>query len=231
MPDNSCSRIAGHCCATVPPSGRCPDRRYQPRPCWPAPVSMPAACSLLPVLLEQPWPCVLRFMTRARGFVADWSDRLHPALLQTAPPTRTSDAVPSASSCRRTLLLVRPFVAPGDLLRPLLTSRSGSTPSPFQAQGEISPGKNALLHCTTAGSTPLPLGHESFAVLCPLALVGTAFYPVLVHRPAASLHASSPHSVALMQLRFASLAVTSLRRDLHPQECAHAGRTNSRGTA
>ena len=38
------------------------------------------------------------------------------------------------------------------------------------------------------------------------------------------LHASSPHSVALMQLRFTSFAVINLRRDLHPQECAHAGR-------
>ena len=98
-------------------------------------------------------------------------------------------------------------------------------PSPFQAQGEISPGKNALLHCTAAGSTPLPLGHESFAVLSPLALVHSAFYPVLVHRPAASLHASSPHSVTLMQLRFTSLAVTSSWWDSHPQEDAHAGRT------
>jgi len=101
-------------------------------------------------------------------------------------------------------------------LRPLLTSRSGSTPSPFQAQGEISPGKNALLHCTTAGSTPLPLDHESFAVVGPLALVGNAFYPVLVHRPAASLHASFPHSVALMQLRFTSLVVINSRWDFHP---------------
>ena len=32
-----------------------------------------------------------------------------------------------------------------------------------------------------------------------------------------TLHASSPHSVALMQLRFALLAVTSSQRDLHPQ--------------
>src|ERR1039457_2115198 len=111
------------------------------------------------------------------------------------------------------------------LIRPLLTSRSGSTPSPFQAQGEISPGKNALLHCTTAGFTPPTLGHKSFAARCPLALVGTAFYPVLVHRPPASLHASSPHSVALMQLRFTSLTVTNSRWDFHPQECAHAGRT------
>ena len=111
------------------------------------------------------------------------------------------------------------------LLWPLLTSRSGLPPSPFQAQGEISPGKNALLHCTTAGSTPLRLDHESFVVSCPLALLRSALYPVLVHRLAASLHASSPRSVAPTQLRFASVAVISSRRDLHPQECAHAGRT------
>ena len=39
------------------------------------------------------------------------------------------------------------------------------------------------------------------------------------------LHASFPQSVTLMQLRFALLTVTSLQRDLHPQVCAHAGRT------
>src|SRR5207249_11907398 len=93
------------------------------------------------------------------------------------------------------------------------------------------PSKDALLHCTAAGSTPLPLDHESFAVSCPLTLVSTAFYPVLVHRPAASLHASSPHSVTLMQLRFASLVVINSRWDLHPQECAHAGRTKKSGGA
>lgn len=37
--------------------------------------------------------------------------------------------------------------------------------------------------------------------------------PVLVHRLAASLHASSPHSVTFMQLRFASSAVINLRQD------------------
>jgi hypothetical protein len=97
-----------------------------------------------------------------------------------------------------------------------------------QAQGEISPSKNALLRCTTAGSTPPRLDHESFAVSRPLALLGSAFYPVLVHRLAAALHASSPHSVALMQLRFASLVVINLREDLHLQECARAGRTNDK---
>jgi len=54
--------------------------------------------------------------------------------------------------------------------------------SPFQAQGESSPGKNALLHRTTAEFTPLRLGHESFAASCPLTLLGSAFYSVLVHR-------------------------------------------------
>ncbi|KAF1035172.1 MAG: hypothetical protein GAK35_04237 [Herbaspirillum frisingense] len=43
-----------------------------------------------------------------------------------------------------------------------------------------------------------------------------------------TLHASFPHSVTLMQLRFTSFTVTSSWRDLHPQECAHAGRTKER---
>ncbi len=36
-----------------------------------------------------------------------------------------------------------------------------------------------------------PDDHNCFAESCPLALIGTAWYPALVHRPAASLHA--PH--------------------------------------
>jgi len=44
-----------------------------------------------------------------------------------------------------------------------------------------------------------------------------------------TLHASSPHSVTLVQLRFTSFIVINLRRDLHPQECAHAGRTKQNG--
>jgi hypothetical protein len=43
-----------------------------------------------------------------------------------------------------------------------------------------------------------------------------------------TLHASSPRSVALTQLRFALLTVTSSQRDLHPQVCAHAGRTKQK---
>ena len=43
-----------------------------------------------------------------------------------------------------------------------------------------------------------------------------------------TIHASSPRSVTLTQLRFTSFAVINLRRDLHPQECAHAGRTKEK---
>jgi hypothetical protein len=74
----------------------------------------------------------------------------------------------------------------------------------------------------------LTFDHESFAVICLLALVGSASYPVLIHRLAVSLHASSPHSVTLMQLRFASLVVVNLREDFHLQDRAHAGRTNEK---
>jgi hypothetical protein len=43
-----------------------------------------------------------------------------------------------------------------------------------------------------------------------------------------TLHASFPRSVALTQLRFTLLTVTSSQRDLHPQVCAHAGRTTNK---
>jgi hypothetical protein len=72
----------------------------------------------------------------------------------------------------------------------------------------------------------LSLGHESFAVICPLALLGSASYPVPVRRPAASLPASFTPASRSNALRFASLAVTSSREDFHLQVDAHAGRTN-----
>ena len=42
-----------------------------------------------------------------------------------------------------------------------------------------------------------------------------------------TLHASSPRSVALAQLRFTCLAVASSAGDLHPEDRAHAGRTST----
>ena len=72
----------------------------------------------------------------------------------------------------------------------------------------------------------LILDHESFAACSPLALIGVASDPVSVRRPAASLHASFPQSVALLQLRFASIAMVGFREDLHLQGIRHAGRTD-----
>ena len=57
------------------------------------------------------------------------------------------------------------------------------------------------------------------------ALLGCAFYPVSVRRPAVSLPASSRPPVARTPLRFSSLAVVNSWEDLHLQDGAHAGRT------
>ena len=64
----------------------------------------------------------------------------------------------------------------------------------------------------------------------PVALFVDEVHDLNGNTPAAgfALHASSPHSVTLMQLRFASFAVVSLWRDLHTQGCAHAGRTSKK---
>ena len=73
------------------------------------------------------------------------------------------------------------------------------------------------------------LDHESFAVVCPLALIGVAFYPVSVRRPAAyALRFLPTGEVTLPQLRFASVAMVSFWEDLHLQGICHAGRTNQR---
>ena len=114
------------------------------------------------------------------------------------------------------------------LLRPLLTSRSVLERRPFRHKARSPQVRTHSFAAPPPDLRRLSLDHESFAVLCPLALLGTAFYPVLVHRHAASLHASSPRSVALSPLRFASFAVINLREDLHLQECAHAGRTRKK---
>ena len=111
------------------------------------------------------------------------------------------------------------------LLRPLLTSRSGLHRRPFRHEARPPQVRTQSFTTQPPDLRSLTLDHKSFAVLCPLALIGFALYPVLVHRLMVSIHASAPHSVTLMQLRFTSFAVVSLRRDFHPQDCANAGRT------
>jgi hypothetical protein len=174
--------------------------------------------------LQRPFSCVVGCISRAIDLVADGASHgftvrsLHPPRVWQASEFRSF-----ASTWPVTRSLVRPFVkkktnmASADLSLRL-------TPSPFQAQAEISPGKDAILHHTTAGFTLPPVDHKCFAVTCPLALIGIALYPNLVHRLMASIHTSPPYEVALIQLRFTSFAVASLRRDFHPQDCAHAGR-------
>jgi hypothetical protein len=80
--------------------------------------------------------------------------------------------------------------------------------SPFQAQSEISPGKNIDRPARPPNLRRLSLAHESFAVIGPLAQLGSASYPVPVRRPAASLPASFTPSVLAVRrsaLRFAGL--------------------------
>ena len=154
---------------------------------------VPAAADLL--ALSLPDSAALTTLHRAPP-----PARLHLAVVRVAPVARASDAVLGQAACLPALLLVRPFAV--RLLWPLLTSCSGSQPSPFQAQGKISPGKNAILHRTTAGSTPSTLDHKSFAVSSLLALVDHASYPILVHRltvyaPRFLPTLGHPHAVAL----------------------------------
>lgn len=138
------------------------------------------------------------------------------------------DILVSSVTHSRSALRSSHFPHPGlglKLLRSLLTSRSGTGRQAFTHKAR---SPRVRTHSFAAQPPDLrhrSLDHKSFAVSCPLALPGSAFYPVLVHRLAASLYASSPRSVALTQLRFASFAVINSREDLHLQECARAGRT------
>jgi hypothetical protein len=122
----------------------------------------------------------------------------------------------------------RPSRPSPQLLWPLLTSRPGFHRRPFRHEARSPQVRTHSFPAQPPDLRRLILDHKSFAVSGPLALIGTAFYPVLVHRLAVSLHASSPRSVTLPQLRFTSLTVVSLREDLHLQEYAHAGRTNKK---
>ena len=151
--------------------------------------------------------------------------RLHRTHCRTAPIARTSGAMHCQASCVLTFLLVRPFAPCWRLLRPLLTSRPVSPRRPFNRKARSPQVRTRSFPARPPDLRRLIFGHESFAVLCLLALIGTAWYPVFVHRPTVSLHASFVRSVALAHLRFASFAVASSREDFHLQDRAHAGRT------
>ena len=84
---------------------------------------------------EQPRPCALRFMTRAPGFVAAWIGQ--GCTLPCSRPLRRSGHLTLCPSHRHAVehssSFGPSFTLASKLLRPRLTSRSGSTPSPLQA--------------------------------------------------------------------------------------------------
>lgn len=138
---------------------------------------------------------------------------------------RASDALQCSSTRRSTLLLVRPFALNKRLPWLLLTSRSVSPRRPFRHKAR---SPRVRTHAFTA--QPPDLHHFALATRASrlharspcsavprirLLFIGSRF----------TLHASSPRSVALAQLRFTSFAVASSREDLHLQVCARAGRT------
>ena len=69
--------------------------------------------------------------------------------------------------------------------------------------------------------------HRGLSATGPFAPLGSASYPVFVHRPSVSLPASSPRLVALSRSQFASFGMVFFRGDFHPQDDVHAGRTRS----
>ena len=144
---------------------------------------MPAAYSLVRTPAQAGF--ALRLPVLVAGVLLHRSSpsaRLHLSVARSAPLARASDAVQSSSTRRLTLLLVQPFTPCRRLLWLLLTSRSALPRRPFRHEARSPRVRNTLLRRTTAGFTPLRLGHKSFAAFGPLALLGSASYPILVHR-------------------------------------------------
>ena len=157
---------------------------------------------------------------------------LHPTFHRLAPVARASDAVHFQATWSSTFLLVRSFACgfrprrPGPrLLRPLLTSRSRLPRRPFRHKT-----RSPQVRTRSFPARPPDLRHLALTTRASRSIARSPCsappcYPFLVHRPAVSFHASFPHSVTLMQLRFPSFTVVSLREDFHLQDRAHAGRT------
>lgn len=105
---------------------------------------------------------------------------------------------------------------------------------PFRIEARSPRVRNTYLHHTAAASTLPCLGHKSFAVPGPLALLGIALYAVLVHRlmiyaPRFLPTLGHPCAVAFHFVRrdqlTAGLTPAGMRPCRAHQECAHAGRT------
>src|SRR5699024_10486123 len=115
------------------------------------------------------------------------------------------------------------------LLWPLLTSRSGSLRRPFRRKARSPRIRTRSVTAQPPDLRRLALTTRASRLLARSPCSASPLYPVLVHRLAASLHASFPRSVTLTQLRFTSLAMVYSWEDFHLQDRAHAGRTKRDG--
>ena len=154
---------------------------------------------------------------------------LHLALPPCAPIVRASDALHFRATWSLTLLLVRPFAPCRRLLWPLLTSRSVSPRRPFRRKARSPQVRTHSFAAQPPDLRRFALIMRASRFLARSLCSATPSIRFLSIGSQLMLHASSPRSVTLTQLRFTSFAVINLRRDLHPQECAHAGRTREEG--
>ena len=122
-----------------------------------------------------------------------------------APSRLTVGCSPFRSALHRARTAAR-------LIRPRLTSRSVSPRRPFRRKARSPQVRALAFPASPPDLRRLTLGRESFAVACPLALVGVASYPVSVRRLASSFPAS--FSVGLAASR---LAVSLGPRDQVPR--------------
>ena len=179
---------------------------------------MPLAGSLAPAPLPAghlclPW-ALLILCPGAHGAglrLRRWQlhTRLHRAFPPPARIAAASDAWPLTFPFLRSLSLVRPFALSPRPDRPATRTTTASADfslrpgrRPFRHKARSPQVRVAHLHRTTAAFTSPRLGHKSFAGRCPLALLGIAFYAVLVHRlaiyaPRFLPTLGHPHAVAL----------------------------------
>ena len=111
------------------------------------------------------------------------------------------------------------------LLRPLLTSRSGICRRAFTHEARSPQVRTHTFIAQPPHLRRLALVTRASRFLARSPCLAPPSMRFLFIGSRFMLHASFPRSVALTQLRFTLLAVTSSQRDLHPQVCAHAGRT------
>ena len=214
--------------AAVPPSS---SRRCRDCPCSSSLASAPPSGSgaTAPVPSGRaPW--VSAPLRRRRGFHA-------PSFARGFTPAHERELQlpgllwhgPFEAQARFTLLHVRPFAAASPAATTASADsslRRSSRRRPFRREARSPQVRTRPFAARPPDLRRLGLGHRGFAGPRPLAPPGVASYPVPVRRPAVSLPASSPRSVALPQLRFASFAMACSREDFHLLGRAHAGRTD-----